>query len=73
MAGKFAWVDFNRCAPEKCNTGAGICKAMEFCTHRLLEQEESFDTPMLLSVSMCVGCADCARACPLDAIQIERK
>jgi translation initiation factor RLI1 len=73
MAGKFARVDFNRCSPEKCDAAAGRCKAMEFCSHGLLEQEESFDTPMLLSVSMCVGCADCVRACPLNAIQIGRK
>jgi formate hydrogenlyase subunit 6/NADH:ubiquinone oxidoreductase subunit I len=27
---------------------------------------------MVVSMKMCVGCADCVRACPLSALAIER-
>ena len=73
MAGKWARVDFERCAPHTCDGSTGLCAAVGACSHGLLEQEDLFDSPMLMSVTMCVGCGDCVRACPISAIAIERK
>ena len=72
MASKYAHVNFEKCHPARCDGDGGSCPAVVSCKHKLLEQEDAFESPMLLSVALCVGCADCVRACPLDAIQIER-
>ena len=72
MAGKSARVDFGRCNPELCNPGTGACPAACVCTKRLLEQEKPFESPILISAKMCVGCGDCVSACALGAISIER-
>ena len=69
MAGKMALVDFNRCHPEKCDKG--ICASAQACSHKLLKQEAPYEAPMP-DPSLCRGCADCVRACPLKAIQIVR-
>ena len=62
-------IDFNLCNPEKCNKG-GVCVAARACTRKLLEQEEPYEPPVLLSSTMCSGCAKCVRECPLGAIRI---
>ncbi len=67
---KWANVDFERCRPAECGDRTGKCAAVSACTHRLLEQEEENESPMLLSIKMCVGCGDCARVCSLSAIDI---
>ena len=72
MIGKYAHIDFTRCNAATCHGETGVCPAVASCKHKLLEQEEAFESPMLMSAAMCVGCADCVRACPLGVIQIER-
>ena len=72
MPSKWARVDFERCAPRQCDGAGGVCTAVGACTHRVLEQEDPFESPMLLSATMCVGCGDCVTACPFGAIVIER-
>ncbi|TRZ48694.1 MAG: hypothetical protein D4S01_09835 [Dehalococcoidia bacterium] len=69
MPSKMALVDYNKCHPEKCDSG--LCAAVQACTHKLLKQEASYQRPMT-DPSVCQGCGDCARACPLNAIQIWR-
>ncbi len=68
---KYAIIDFSLCRPEECNGGKGLCPAVPSCKHKLLEQEDSGDAPVLFSTTMCVGCGDCAVACPFGAINIE--
>jgi len=67
MPNKIALVDYNKCHPDKCD--GGICLAALACTHKLLKQEAPYDIPMP-DPSLCQGCGDCARACPLKAIKI---
>jgi translation initiation factor RLI1 len=63
-------IDFDLCNPERCGGATGICIAAQACTRKLLEQEDPFEPPVLLSSSMCSGCAKCVRECPLGAISI---
>jgi translation initiation factor RLI1 len=67
MLGKMVLVDPYRCLPEKCNSGS--CAAVPACSHKLLKQEAPYEIPMTYS-SLCQGCGDCVRACPMEAIQI---
>ena len=67
MPGKMALVDYNKCYPEKCDRG--VCAAVLVCPHKLLKQEAPYEIPMP-DPSLCRGCGDCVRACPLKAIQI---
>jgi ATP-binding cassette subfamily E protein 1 len=69
---KCAHIDFQICDPAKHDPEKGICTAAEACTHGLLEQEEPFEGPILMSASMCVGCGNCVTACPLGAIRVDR-
>ena len=67
MPGKKALVNFNICRPENCENG--LCKAVRACNYKLLKQENSYEIPMA-DPSVCRGCGDCVRACPLKAILI---
>ncbi|MFC2033848.1 4Fe-4S binding protein [Chloroflexota bacterium] len=69
MPGKIALIDFNKCRPEECEKG--ICKATKACNHKLLMQDTAYEIPMT-DPSICRGCGDCLRACPLKAIQISK-
>ena len=63
-----AVVKYDKCAPERCSPNDGVCGAVEVCTHHILIQEESYDSPMVFPAEMCQGCGDCVQACSLDAI-----
>ena len=67
--GKTAIVDFAVCDPRECE--GGVCKASQACPRKLLVQEEPHDTPMLLSATLCSGCAKCVRECPRGALILE--
>jgi translation initiation factor RLI1 len=69
MPGKIASLNYKKCHPEKCDSG--VCAAVLACSHKLLRQEASYDIPMT-DPSVCQGCGDCVRACPLKAIEIVR-
>jgi translation initiation factor RLI1 len=69
MPGKMALVNYNKCRPEKCDSGT--CAAALACSHKLLKQEAPYEIPMT-DPSVCQGCGDCVRACPLKAIKIVR-
>jgi translation initiation factor RLI1 len=67
---KYTEVDFTQCDPGECGVRDGTCVAVKACTHKLLEQEDPYEPPVLLSSSMCSGCAQCVRECPLGALRI---
>jgi len=68
MPSKMALVDYKKCHPEKCDSG--VCAAVLACSHKLLKQIEGpYEMPMT-HPSLCQGCGDCVRACPLKAIEI---
>jgi len=67
MPGKMALVHYDRCKPEQCDNG--VCAAAVACPHKLLTQEAPFEPPMP-APSICRGCGECLRACPLKAIHI---
>jgi translation initiation factor RLI1 len=67
MPSKTALVDYKKCHPEKCDSG--VCAAVLACSHKLIKQETPYEIPMM-DPSVCRGCGDCVRACPLKAIKI---
>jgi translation initiation factor RLI1 len=69
MPSKVALVDFNKCHPDTCESG--ICKAAQACKYKLLKQEKQYEIP-ITDPFICKGCGDCARACPLNAIEISK-
>jgi len=69
VTGKAALVDYNRCQPGNCVNG--VCVAAAACTRKLLRQEIPYERPMP-DPFLCLGCADCVRACLLNAVKITR-
>jgi translation initiation factor RLI1 len=67
MQSKIALIQFDKCMPEKCE--GGVCIAAKACTHKLIIQEAPGEIPMM-NPSLCRGCGDCVRTCPLKAIKI---
>jgi translation initiation factor RLI1 len=66
MVKKVAVVDYQRCLPERCDSG--ICVAALECEHGSLVQGSPYEVPEINPSKWCRGCAKCARACPLEAI-----
>jgi translation initiation factor RLI1 len=69
---KWVNVDFEQCQPAICDPETGACPAAIACTHKILIQEDPGEEPMLISMKLCVGCADCVRVCPLNALTISQ-
>lgn len=69
---KWVNVDFEHCKPGVCDQTAGLCQAAAACSRNILLQEDPYEEPMVISMKLCVGCADCVRVCPLNALAIER-
>lgn len=67
MPSNFARIDYEKCHPEKCDSG--VCAAVLACSLKLIKQEASYETPMI-DASACLLCGDCVRACPLRAISM---
>jgi translation initiation factor RLI1 len=67
LPGKIALLQFDKCEPRKCESG--VCVAMLACKKKLIKQEKPGEIPMF-SPNACVGCGDCARACPKQAVMI---
>ena len=66
-----ALVDYKICNLNECNPDGGICVAAKACSKGIMEQiDGTFEAP-IVDQDMCLGCADCVEACPLDAIQIK--
>ncbi len=65
MGRKTALVDYNLCQPRGCV----LCAAAASCKKRLLVQESASEAP-IPDPSICKGCGDCVRACPLKAVSI---
>jgi len=64
-----ALIDYNKCRPGDCEDG--ICPAARGCEKKLLIQEAAYEPPMP-DPSLCKGCGDCVRACPLGAVEVIR-
>ncbi len=67
MQSKMAMVAYDKCSPEKCDSG--ICPAAKACKRRLMRQETLYERPMT-DPFLCRACGDCVRACPAGAIRI---
>ena len=67
MQGNRAVINYEKCHPEQCESG--ICAAALACARKLLKQEASNEMPVM-DPFLCLGCGDCLRACPLEAIRM---
>lgn len=65
MPKKTVVVDYHACDPEQCEDG--ICRAALLCERKVLTQESPHEMPDT-KASMCLSCAECVQACPMNAI-----
>lgn len=65
MPNKMAVIDYQICAPEKCENG--VCMAVLACPKKILRQVERFEMPDPIP-SLCLSCAKCVQACPMKAV-----
>ena len=66
-----ALMDYRICNPNECNPDEGTCAAVEACSKGVIEQiDGTFEAP-IVDQDMCLGCGDCVKACPLDAMKIK--
>jgi len=68
MPKKVAAIDYEKCCPEKCDSG--VCVAAQVCEHGSLKQEAPYETPEINPSKWCHGCAKCVQACKLKAIKM---
>lgn len=62
-------IDYEKCRPEKCDHGTGVCPAVMECPLKLWKQEEPYDSPYL-TTGFCKECGKCVESCPLDAMRM---
>jgi translation initiation factor RLI1 len=67
MPGNRAAINYEKCRPKQCP--GGICTAALACSRKLIKQEAPDEEPMIDPL-LCMGCGDCLKACPLEAIKI---
>ncbi len=67
---KWIEVDYHLCNPKGCDPTEGLCIASQICKYDILEQEEPYEVPMHFSREQCMGCGDCAKTCPLQALKL---
>ena len=68
MPKKTAAINYQACAPEKCEDG--VCKAAKVCERKLLTQLEPYELPELKSPTLCLGCARCVVICTKNAVRV---
>lgn len=61
---------FDKCIPEECSDRDGTCASAKACKKSCLEQEDLFESPVIFSLDMCVGCGDCVDVCPFKAVKM---
>lgn len=60
-------IDYQNCEPKNCPDG--MCQSALLCKRKILFQEKPFELPEV-KASMCLGCALCIKACPMDALRM---
>ena len=67
MPKKIVAIDYQACDPTKCKDG--ICQAALVCEKKILVQSAPYEMPDT-KASLCLSCASCVQACPLNAIRV---
>lgn len=68
MPNPTAMIDYQKCSPEKCDSG--VCAAMLECPKKVLRQEAPYEFPFSHPSHFCKGCGICVQACLFTAIRI---
>jgi ATP-binding cassette subfamily E protein 1 len=64
----FAVIDYASCNPNECDPDSGKCSAVSACSYKVIKQiDDAFEEPIIFQ-DLCMGCCECATACPLGAI-----